>query len=311
MQRSLCFIGSTLLCGAVGSAASAAIVSPGNWQAPAGGWQAVYDASDNLLPSQLSGSGASKIWNNQQPRLPDSPGYQFTDPTGANYAGLDNDALTNERVLIMRHSNNTVNPVFTLNTPPGSGTTTDKITLDVRFRLLTDLPTTPTTSNIFPLFIDVTRPPTAAQLAADPGADEQFLQLRFRENNLIVLGVDGSGAPVTFASNVVHARQWHDLRMHWDVDGGAQFFINGAATPMTFTGGLTTLFPRVNNAIVPGTENNMISFGDSGSGVTGQSSLAYIQVTSGDLASTIPEPGSIAAGLVVGAGLMRRRKHAN
>jgi len=291
------------------ASAGPAFAAPGNWQDPTGGWEAVYEASSGLFPWELPGTGNAVPWDNSEPRLPANTGYQTTNSGAANYASLGTDSVTGEAVLVLNHTNNTVNPSAILRVPPGSGATSDQITMDIRFRLFSDLaPETTPPGNVFPLFITIARPPSAAQLAADPGADEQFIQIRFRANaNMTVLGADGTGAAITPGSSFALGKNWHDLRIHFDADGGAQFFFNGADTPEVFTGGLTTIFPRVNNAIPAGLEVNEIQVGDLGSGVTGQVSIAHIKVTSSEFAAVTPEP-AVAAMLLLGLATAARRR---
>ncbi|HEX7010124.1 MAG TPA: hypothetical protein VF184_09085, partial [Phycisphaeraceae bacterium] len=94
--------------------------APGTWQDPTGGWEAVYDASSGLLPWQLSGTGTALTWNNQTPRTPNTPGFQTTDSTGANYADVITDDVSGESAMFMNHDDS-VNPVVALQMPPGSG----------------------------------------------------------------------------------------------------------------------------------------------------------------------------------------------
>lgn len=308
-----------IVAGIGGFGAGLTHAAPGTWQDPTAGWEAVYQASSNLMPWQLDGTGVSKTWlnlNGQRPTTSTGDGY-LTTAGSQDWAALGTDAVTSETALQLNHPAGSPVGLFALRDGPGSGSTSDEITIDFRVRQLSNLPIgDPRTSNRFSLYMNLVRPPNAAQLAASGNtADEQFFQIRFRENNLFMLGAStGAGtAAVSWFSTTQLDRQWHDFRILWDPStGGAQFFMDGDSDPLEFTytglgSNVTTVYPRVNTTIVAGTELNQIDFGDYGA--TDQASLAYVRMTKSEFASVIPEPASVAAlGALALATLTRRRR---
>lgn len=275
------------------------------WQEPTAGWEAVYDASSTLLPWELSGTGTDKAWVNQIPRDATTQGFLSADPNVPNYAGV----VTDEASSLAAMEINTTgvgNAIAALQIPPGSGTNADLLTIDFKFRLHSDLPTgtaygdLPTT---FPLLLTISRPPTAGQITAKPGANEQFWQLRLRKQNVFALGANSSGGNQNQSGSTQLSNEWHELRFQVDVaTGAASVYLDGSDTP-----DITDLYARTNILSDPALVDNSIYFGTAGSGISGVASIEYVKVTTSELVA-VPEPamlGLLATGSLVMLG--RRR----
>jgi len=292
----------------VGLLATGASAAPGTWQNPAGGWEAVYDATGGDLPWELSGSGVAKTWTNQQPRVPATPGFTSTDPGVANYAGVLTDEITGQTAMYINTTGGG-SAIAALQVPPGTGSNSDLLTIDFKFRLYSNLPaSTPYASlpTTLPLLLEIVRPPSAAQLAANPSASEQFWQIRFRRQGLFVLGSNSLGTATTTNGVTQLGNQWRELRVLIDLNTGvADFYLDGSSTP-----DVAGIYSRVNVIATPAQVQNTIFFGTSSSAVSGVSSVEYIKVTSSELAPVIPEPASAALLLVAGVAAMARRRAA-
>jgi len=183
-------------------AAFGKISLPEGWQAPDGGYQAVYDADDGFLPEGNSGGNKPKFINT---------GYGTTPPLAAPSAEMTKDEETGEQVLCLVNSP-TAGPLYRLLRGAGQGSTNDLITLDMRLRFPEKV-----TSN-FQLLVSIWRPTSAAQ--KETGITEVQYILRFSNANFTRL-----------------KEGWHDLRFHIDVaKGTVKLYMDGGRRPVSTTG---------------------------------------------------------------------------
>jgi len=285
--------------------ALAAMPASAAWQEPTAGWEAVYDASSNLLPWQLSGVGTDKTWTNQIPRDPSTAGFLSSDPNTANYAGVVTDEASGQLAMEM-NTTGLGNAIAALQTPPGAGTNADLLTLDIKFRLFTDLPTDTAYADLpttFPMLLTISRPPTASQLTGNAGLDEQFWQMRLRRQNVFALGKNSSGGNQNQSGTTRLSNEWHVMRFVADLStGNASIYLDGSDVP-----DITELYPRTTDLSDPALADNTIYFGSAGSAIKGVSSVEYIKITNSELVA-VPEPAVftlLASGALV---LLGRRK---
>jgi len=272
------YLAGTLL---VVSATTPAWSAPGTWQDPAAGWEAIYDASSNLLPWDLSGTGTDQTWSNRKPR-DQNPGFLSPDPNTANYAGIVTDEASGQLAMEMNTTDLGL-AIAALDVPPGTGANTDLLTIDFKFRLFSDLPVATDYNNLpldFPLLLNITRPPTPAQLVAKPDADEQFWQLRLRRANIFALGANSSGGNQNQSGASRLSNEWHEMRFQVDVaTGSASIYLDGSDVPE-----ITDLYPRTTILGDPSLAENSVYFGAAGSGIDGVASVEYVKITTSELA---------------------------
>ena len=191
-------LASVLATGAV----SGEINLPGGWQAPTGGYQAVYDADDGVLPGDNSGENKPRFINS---------GYETTPPLAAPSAEMTTDEETGEKVLHLVNSP-TAGPLYRLYRGAGKGTANDLITLDMRVRFPEKV------ASNFQFIVSVWRPASVAQQAK--GVTEVQYVLRFSNANFTKL-----------------KNEWHDLRFHMDVaEGKVKLYMDGGMRPVQTQG---------------------------------------------------------------------------
>lgn len=239
-------------------------MSQAAWMAPAGGWEAEYNAADGMP------GNASPAWT----------------PSGVH--SIQQDAITGEKVLYMdNNAGGTGNgPFFRLATSPGSGTRTDQVTADFRFRLLdTDLPAGTDQFSVY-----VVRPRGDGQ----PG--QALFFMNFAMDRIYYYNNSSTMSHVMAPLS----NSWHEARLLIDVAANsASLYMDGSDAPaFTFNGWLST------------STSNLTQFGDGTGRVWGEAALSYFHMTNSEFAA-IPEPASMGLVVLGGAAMLLKRRRAS
>ena len=218
----------------------------GRWSFPTNQWECVYAAS-NGLPEV-----ADANWLR-------SGGYQSTDPAGGNYVAITNDGNEGD-VLMLIHTNSASAtnrwPIYSMTSAPGSGTTNDLITMDLRFRLADNSKPDATPQ----LTLIVNRP------RLDGSAGRNYWLLQFAKNS-----IQRNGAAV---NGTTLGTDWHTMRLIIDVAANnAKVYFDNVTAPVVSN------WASAQDAVA----YNYTMFGDGASTVIGIAEIKYFQWTTHEL----------------------------
>lgn len=226
----------------------------GRWLQPADGWEHVYAAS-NGLPEV-----ADENWIA-------SGGYQSGNSNNVNYVAIVNDVNEGD-VLMLTHTNGTSVgnrwPNYAMTDSPGSGTTNDLITMDMRFRLADNSQPDATSQ----LMLMVSRPRLDGVATGRHYWLLQFVKGGIMPGNNIV-----SGTPL--------GTEWHTIRMIINVAvNSAKVYLDNMAAPViSGWGGIQSIDATYNR----------ITFGDGMSTLMGIAEIKSLQWTRSELVEPIIE----------------------
>jgi hypothetical protein len=220
---------------------------------PSNGYQSSYDAASQLRPDQQPGTMASPLWS--------AYGYTASNAVVQQEGGsgpwvlsLDNTASSGAAKYSYYH----------LDSGTGSGTNSDLMTLDFRFRI-----TDTNWLNFNPqLSLGVVRPPTALQAAN--GQTEHLYYLTFGRYGIQRLNAGGTMS----TTNINLGNSWHDARLSINTRlADARLYLDGDTTPVvSFSGG-------------PGADTrNQLLFGDGSSDVVGKANVSALRWTNNNMA---------------------------
>jgi hypothetical protein len=246
----------------------AASTTQAAWMAPIGGWQLAYEASSGNRPDQ-----ATPAWTI-------GGGYQSTNSAGDNYSAIVTDSVTSEQTLYLGNTSASDKwPTYSLSSGNAAGMSSDKITLDFRFRLVD------AAQGNYQWALAVDRP------SAGSGSNSFLLNFGLGH---VQNGNTGDYQGVTLGTD------WHDARLLIDAaTDTANLYLDGDSTPTFTVTGTNT---------AAGTAND-VWFGDGQGSVLGKAEVSYIRLTNNEFASVVPEPASIGL-LALGGSLfmMKRRR---
>lgn len=229
--------------------AACVVSAEGRWTAPSNQWEHQYAAS-NGLPEVVNSN-----WQRNS--------YQSTNPEGVNYVDIVSDENEGD-VLMLIHTNGAAVlnrwPNYQMHSAPGSGTTNDLITMDLRFRLADDSQSDATQQ----LVLNVNRP------RLDGAAGRIAWGLNFTKS-----GLKRNGAVV---SGTTLGTGWHTVR--WIIDVAAnssKVYLDNVAAPVIsgWAGGQDE---------VPYTH---IMFGDGSTDLKGKAAIKFLQWTTNELVEPI------------------------
>jgi hypothetical protein len=248
------------------------------WIDPSGGWQVDYKASSGKLPNDVT---TSPKWNMAY--------YQTTNSSAQAYTAIQNDSVTGEKAVFLGNDGTTSSGAarndvsnYNLGSGAGAGTTTDKITMDFRFRLLDD-----------------SQPDDKAQLQfivlrpTGTTGQRQLYLLNFAEDGVSYL--DASSTYSHTAASI--GTGWHDAR--WLIDVATQtsrLYLDGSATPLFDFSGYIQPYA-----------GNLIQFGKGSGLVLGEANVSYVRFTNNELAA-VPEPASLGLLALGGSAILLKRR---
>ncbi len=220
-----------------------------DYLAPSGGFDYQYMAAESELPEN-----SDPAWTNT--------GYT------SQSASLGAGGVTGEPALVLNHLLGSGFAYYSLDTPGGSGTNSDLITMDFRFRLRS-------ASTVPQLSFAIVRPPTSFQ-SYGGAATEELYNFRFAKS-LVTTVRDG----VYTNTSYNFANTWHNARLTVDVGmGRSKLYVDGSTTPLVaWNGSKSTEAAR-----------NMMTFGDGESAVSGGAEISYLKWSNNVLA--VPMSGS-------------------
>jgi hypothetical protein len=217
-----------------------------DWVDPTNGWEAQYNASAGYLPDSTS-------------TVPTWSVYQYTSTT----AQMVDNAELGHTVLALDNTS-TVDKWahYRVSSGYGSGSSTDKITLDMKVQLVEDI------------------------------ADGQFQLIFVRYLNetevqswFFNLSTTGITTSIGKASADI-GLGWNTYRILVDVENGtASLYLNESSTPLA---------ENISRSVSTATGNvPRIQFGDGSSGIIGEANVDYIKWTNSEFAP-VPEPFTLA-----------------
>ncbi len=127
MKKASCVVAAVLAFVGYVGAEPVLFTEDGRWTVPTNQWDHVYAAS-NGLPEVTDARWVTG-------------GYQSTTPGNVNYVRIVNDQKEGDVLMLVHTNSSTANnrwPLYQMQVEPGSGTTNELITVDMRFRLADD-----------------------------------------------------------------------------------------------------------------------------------------------------------------------------
>ncbi|MDX9869002.1 MAG: hypothetical protein RBT78_13890, partial [Kiritimatiellia bacterium] len=247
MKKASCVVAAVLAFVGYVGAEPVLFTEDGRWTVPTNQWDHVYAAS-NGLPEVTDARWVTG-------------GYQSTTPGNVNYVRIVNDEKEGDVLMLVHTNSSTADnrwPSYQIKVEPGSGTTNDLITVDMRFRLADDSQSDTTSQ----LSLGLARP----RLDGTEGRASWYLE--FAEK-----GIKKNGEQTVYGPAL--GLGWHTVRVVIDVPANrAKVYLDHLAVPVI------SGWSSVQDASVA----NHVMFGDSGTALQGMAGIKFLRWTTRELA---------------------------